>query len=99
VPRGARRDPSKIMKQSYMMRGTDINYVTALARYLGIAQSEALHIIIDRIRNEKKFLDEMKEAVEKTREKQLRELGIEETKEPHRDERKQQKNVAKYVDF
>ena len=73
MPQKTRRDPSKITKQSYMMKGADINFVIALAKYLGVSQSEIIHILIDMARKEHGFISKMADKLEE-RVKKLRDL-------------------------
>jgi len=73
MSRKARKDSSKTMKQSYMMRTADIRLVRALAKYLGVSQSEVIHTLVDMTRKENGIISKMAERLEE-RAKKLREL-------------------------
>jgi len=73
MPRKARKDSSKTMKQSYMMRTADIRLVRTLAKYLGVSQSEVIHTLVDMTRKENGIISRMAEMLEE-RAKKLREL-------------------------
>jgi hypothetical protein len=58
------RDPSKTLKQSFMMKGSDINFIITLAGYLGISQSEVIHILIEMAKEDKKIFSKSADMLE-----------------------------------